>query len=113
MRIAGTDHPKFKGVEALGFLKFKAPHQSLADIASVRLARQVRGNAHLHDFEFRPLVVGGQGGVRIRGPFDLRVFHQRFVAHAQLRIGGIEGIPGKIELAEHPTVGPIGVVRNG
>ena len=51
--------------------------------------------------------------MRIGGSFDLRVLDQRFVSHAQLRVGGIQGIPREIKLAEHPTVGSIGVVGDG
>ena len=54
----------------------------LAHVAAARLTGQRGTHPHGHDLEIRPLVVGRQQRVGVRGALDLGDLHQRFVAQA-------------------------------
>ena len=49
----------------------------------------------------------------VRGAFHLGIFNEWFVAHAQLRVLGIDWLTGPVGFLKHPAIGAIGVVRNG
>ena len=112
VRIARAHEAEAERVEALLLLQADAADQRLAGIAAGDVAQDLRRDTERQDLEARPLVVGRQQRVRLRGALDLRHFDQGLVAHARFRIGRIERRVGEVRGLEHLAVGTVAVVRD-